>query len=207
MQALLGEIARRRSIERRRAGALGFGDLLRAARDALRDDRAIAEVARGLFDVLLVDEFQDTSGVQRDLVYLLRERPELARERPPGTLPSAGDLVPSGLLVVGDRKQSIYGFRGADVTVFARVSAELAGRRASEALRLGADYDVSETPNASLVTLHENRRSDARILDFVNEFAAEDFDDKAPYPFDIRYAESERLVAAIDQDGPRHHGD
>jgi ATP-dependent helicase/nuclease subunit A len=197
MRALLAEIAERRSAERRRAGMLGFGDLLRSARDAVRDDPGVAATARAMFDVLLVDEFQDTSGVQRDLVYLLREMPARAERRPTGSLPRARDLEPAGLLVVGDRKQSIYGFRGADVTVFARVCAELAGHPARDALRLGADFDVSETPNAALVALHENRRSDPRILDFVNAFAAEDFDDAAPYPFDIRYAESERLVPAV----------
>jgi ATP-dependent helicase/nuclease subunit A len=199
MRALLAEIGERRSAERRRSGMLGFGDLLRSARDALRDDPRVASMARAMFDVLLVDEFQDTSGVQRDLVYLLRESPACAERRPNGTLPRAKDLESSGLLVVGDRKQSIYGFRGADVTVFARVSLDLAGRPASEALRLGSDFDVPETPNAALVTLHENRRSHPRILDFVNEFAAQDFDDTAPYPFDIRYAESERLAPPGDR--------
>src|SRR5690606_15252550 len=51
---------------RRRAGALGFGDLLRAARDGLRDQPELAEEVRADVDVLLVDEFQDTSTVQRD---------------------------------------------------------------------------------------------------------------------------------------------
>jgi ATP-dependent helicase/nuclease subunit A len=196
MKELLAEIAERRAVERRASGALGFGDLLRTARDALRDEPAVAKVARALFDVLLVDEFQDTSGVQRDLVYLLRETAAKGARRTPGTLPAAADLEPSGLLVVGDRKQSIYGFRGADVTVFARVCAELAGREASEALRLGSEFEAPGAPNAAWVALFENRRSDRRILDFVNWFASEDFDGSSGYPFDIWYAESEHLVAA-----------
>jgi ATP-dependent helicase/nuclease subunit A len=206
MKELVVEIAARRSAERRAAGVLGFGDLLRMARDALRDERAVAKAARAMFDVLLVDEFQDTSGVQRDLVYLLRETEANGAARAPGALPAASDLEPSGLLVVGDRKQSIYGFRGADVTVFARVCAELAGPDASEALRLGSEFE-SGAPNAAWVALFENRRSDRRILDFVNWFAASDFDGSSGHPFDIWYAESEHLVAAEEAspsaEGPR----
>ncbi|HMI86109.1 MAG TPA: UvrD-helicase domain-containing protein [Polyangiaceae bacterium] len=195
---LLAELAERRWRARRRSGRLGFGDLLRAARDAARDVPAVGARGRGAYDVLLVDEFQDTSRVQRDLVYLLREREACAAARGPGQLPAPTDLEPTGLLVVGDRKQSIYGFRGADVTVFTQVCADLAGRSAVEALELGDDYRSSSVPIASLVTLSHNRRSHPAVLDFVNRFAALDFDVRSSYPFDIRYAESEHLRPARD---------
>jgi len=62
---------------------------------------------------LLVDEFQDTNARQRQIVYAL-----------------AGLADPVGptanLFIVGDAKQSIYGFRGADVTVFRGIQADLA---------------------------------------------------------------------------------
>ncbi|HMJ52190.1 MAG TPA: UvrD-helicase domain-containing protein [Polyangiaceae bacterium] len=193
---LLAEIAASRWRARRRAARLGFGDLLRAARDAARDIPAVGARVRSAYDVLLVDEFQDTSRVQRDLVYLLREREDRAGERPAGQLPAASDLAPTGLLVVGDRKQSIYGFRGADVTVFTQVCADLGGRPAVEALELGNDFPSSAAPVASLVTLSHNRRSHASVLDFVNWFATRDFEVRSPYPFDIRYAESEHLRPA-----------
>ena len=206
-RALLAEMADRRWRARRRAGQLGFGDLLRVARDAARDNPAAGARARSAYDVLLVDEFQDTSRVQRDLVYLLRERDDRARIRSPGELPLASDLKPAGLLVVGDRKQSIYGFRGADVTVFTQVCADLAGDRAVQALALGAEFrrpwevpdeGRTNTPIASLVTLSENRRSSAAVLDFVNWFASRDFGLTSPHPFDIRYAEGEHLRPALD---------
>jgi ATP-dependent helicase/nuclease subunit A len=196
-RALLAEMADRRWRARRRAGQLGFGDLLRVARDAARDLPAAGARARSAYDVLLVDEFQDTSRVQRDLVYLLRERDECARTRSPGDLPLASDLKPAGLLVVGDRKQSIYGFRGADVTVFTQVCADLAGDRAVQALELGAEFRRTTAPVASLVTLSENRRSSAAVLDFVNWFASRDFGLTSPHPFDIRYAEGEHLRPAL----------
>lgn len=60
---------------------------------------------------MLVDEFQDTNAAQRDIVYRL-----CAADRPEG----AGRLF-----VVGDPKQSIYAFRGADVSVFDDVRRDL----------------------------------------------------------------------------------
>ncbi|MET0593148.1 MAG: UvrD-helicase domain-containing protein, partial [Polyangiaceae bacterium] len=201
-RALVADMAERRWASRRRAGRLGFGDLLRVARDAARDVPAVGARGRAAYDVLLVDEFQDTSRVQRDLVYLLRERETAAQSRPRGELPSAADLEPSGLLVVGDRKQSIYGFRGADVTVFTQVCADLAGRAAVDALELGADFPApSGTPTAELVTLAHNRRSAPAVLEFVNWYAERDFDARSTYPFDLRYAESEQLRAAVVDDG------
>ncbi|MEZ4295001.1 MAG: UvrD-helicase domain-containing protein [Polyangiaceae bacterium] len=155
-EARAGALARRR-----RAGALGFGDLLRAARDGLRDLPELAEEVRSHVDVLLVDEFQDTSSVQRDLVYLLRERDDARRARAPGDVPAASDLERHGLFLVGDRKQSIYGFRGADVAVFSRICGELGGEAAHIALRLsspgvprasssaGAGASLSGGPGAS----------------------------------------------------------
>ncbi|HEY3594476.1 MAG TPA: UvrD-helicase domain-containing protein [Polyangiaceae bacterium] len=189
---LLSRIAERRFSARRRSGALGFGDLLRIARQAL----AAAPQRASAFDALLVDEFQDTSRAQRDLIYLLRERPpSRGAIRVTGRIPTAVDLEPSGLLLVGDRKQSIYGFRGADVTVFSRVAAELVGAEAVTALELGSQFEAGAKPNAGLISLVENRRSHPDILDFVNWFASEDFA-TTKFPFDIRYAASEHLVPA-----------
>jgi ATP-dependent helicase/nuclease subunit A len=190
---LMAQIAEGLHASRRHAGALAFGDLLVVARDALRDRPEVAARARQSFDVLMVDEFQDTSRVQRDIVYLLREQEDRARARPARTVPAARDLCSSGLLVVGDRKQSIYGFRGADVSVFVRVCAELAGEEARRALELGAEVAIEGAPNAALLTLRENRRSFAGVLDFVNHFARRDFVPNDGAGYEIRYADAEWL--------------
>src|SRR5262249_4880084 len=144
------------------------------ARDTLCDRPEIARAVRETASVLLVDEFQDTSRVQRDLVYLLRERDDAAEARPAGIAPLPEGLLGHGLFLVGDRKQSIYGFRGADVAVFSRACVELAGKTAGEALAI-AGADLPAAPIADFVALCENRRSGARILSFVNAFAARDF--------------------------------
>ncbi|MDB4998622.1 MAG: putative ATP-dependent helicase, partial [Myxococcaceae bacterium] len=112
-QEILVAASRALARERQRSGVLGFGDVLRAARDLLRDHPHVAgEISEGL-DALLVDEFQDTSRLQREIVELLWEKDP--RRRAAGTLPGLERVRPHGLFVVGDRKQSIYGFRGADV--------------------------------------------------------------------------------------------
>lgn len=90
--------------------ALDFADLEHRARALLRDDAVCARY-HAEFRHVLVDEFQDTNAAQRDIVYRL-----CAADRPEG----AGRLF-----VVGDPKQSIYAFRGADVSVFDDVRRDL----------------------------------------------------------------------------------
>jgi len=79
---------------KRRHGLVDFDDLLLLWRAALADGAA-GPVLRGLFDAVLVDEYQDVNAVQAEIVRLLR---------PDGT----------GLTCVGDDAQAIYAFRGAD---------------------------------------------------------------------------------------------
>lgn len=174
MLALLARIRARLTQERLARGVVGFGDLLRLARDGLRDRPQVAALARDDIDALLVDEFQDTSPVQRDLVYLLRQTRRNAIARPAGTVPSAREIERHGLFLVGDRKQSIYGFRGADVTVFNRVCGELTGEAAARELELPREMCAAE-PLADLVVSRTSYRSKPAIVDFVNAFSVADF--------------------------------
>ncbi|HXW44160.1 MAG TPA: ATP-dependent helicase, partial [Streptosporangiaceae bacterium] len=91
---------------KRQHGLVDFDDLLLLWRAALADPAAGAAL-RGLFDVVLVDEYQDVNAVQADIVRLLR----------PG-----GD----GLTCVGDDAQAIYAFRGADPEHLRALSASFA---------------------------------------------------------------------------------
>jgi ATP-dependent helicase/nuclease subunit A len=184
--------------------SLGFGDLLRLTRDGLRDKPEVARAAAARIELLLVDEFQDTSRVQCELLLLLRERPERNRQRAPGALPCAADVSPRGLVVVGDRKQSIYGFRGADVSVFAELSTALAGSAAARLL----DLPPSATPPddapvvADVSTLVDSYRSDRAIVDAVNLIAERDFQPRLERSFEIRYAPAEALrIPASRRDG------
>ena len=132
-----------------REGCLDFNDLVQRARDLLRDRPEIRERVQSRFEALLVDEFQDTDALQRDLIYLLRALPAQGVGVPPATA-----LERRGLLVVGDRKQSIYSFRGADVEVFESVASDL--------LRAGA-WELS---------LRTNYRSLRPLVQATNRLAA-----------------------------------
>jgi len=105
--------------------ALDYGDLMRRLRDALRDQPSLRREWKQRYDAVLVDEFQDTNRVQRDLLYLLRERRDVEHPLAPGQSLTAADLEPTGLLLVGDAKQSIYAFRGAEVAVFLETEREV----------------------------------------------------------------------------------
>ncbi|HEU5421458.1 MAG TPA: ATP-dependent helicase [Streptosporangiaceae bacterium] len=90
----LGGLFRGYGAHKRAHGLVDFDDLLLLWRAALAD-AAAGPALRGLFDAVLVDEYQDVNAVQAEIVGLLR----------PG-----GD----GLTCVGDDAQAIYAFRGAD---------------------------------------------------------------------------------------------
>jgi len=191
--ALLAKIQHTLIERRHTEGTLGFGDVLRLARDGLRDQPSLAKSASQKTEVLLVDEFQDTSRVQRDLLLLLRERPSSIDRRKPGEVPAAQDILPRGLVVVGDRKQSIYAFRGAEVSVFAQLAAELAGAPAAEQLELHG-VRPSSAPVAEFHTLTANYRSTRAIIDAVNTIASADFCERPERAFEIRYTPAEALV-------------
>ncbi|RJX28140.1 MAG: hypothetical protein C4525_17130 [Desulfarculus sp.] len=110
--------------ERVRRAALDFDSLLIKARDLLRDHPEVQAQLRQRWRALLVDEYQDVNPVQGELVDLLAGL---------GAEPQAADRP--WLMVVGDRKQSIYAFRGAAVAVFNETMLRFeAGAGAVEAL-------------------------------------------------------------------------
>ncbi len=98
-----------------RRGWLDFDDLITHARDLLSDERVADWVLYRLdggIDHILVDEAQDTSPVQWDVI----ER--LAREFTSG---EGARETRRTIFVVGDKKQSIYSFQGADPSEFDRM--------------------------------------------------------------------------------------
>lgn len=94
--------------EKQRHSLLDFADLQIMARDLLRDHPDVLERVQRRYEHVLVDEFQDTNALQKEIIWLIA-----------GGDAQSGAPPPDGsLFVVGDAKQSIYGFRSADVTVF-----------------------------------------------------------------------------------------
>jgi ATP-dependent exoDNAse (exonuclease V) beta subunit len=123
-------------------GGLGFGDLLVRCRDLLRDDLGVRARVKARFARIFVDEYQDTSPVQEQILALLAEDPERHEPLVPTAPLSAIRLPPGRLFVVGDPKQSIYGFRGADAAVFARAT-EAVVARGGRVLPLGVSRRAS----------------------------------------------------------------
>ncbi len=130
----------------RREGYVGFDGLIVYARDLLARHQRVRQEAKRRVRALLVDEFQDTDPVQQQLLLFLAERVD-------DHALTAGEVVLEAgkLFVVGDPKQSIYRFRGADVEVFRRVQKQVTDQG-------GLHVD--------LVT---NFRSHAGVIDVVNE--------------------------------------
>lgn len=123
---MVDEIGRRR----RRAGTLSYDDLMSRLHAALVDPTtgsAARDVIRRRICIALVDEFQDTDPVQWDIFRLLFGDPDSA----------------TALVLVGDPKQAIYGFRGANVQTY---------------------LEAVEAPGTARAVLDTNWRSDGALL-------------------------------------------
>ena len=120
-------------------GVLDFADLLERTLKLLGQMEEFSRSRYRLesrYEHVLVDEFQDTSRAQWRLVR------ELVRAWSAGEGLSHGPIPPS-IFIVGDRKQSIYGFRDAEVTV---LDAAAAVHRRAAARSAGARGDHAQLP-------------------------------------------------------------
>ena len=83
-----------------------------ATRTLLRGHEAVRQAASNRYTRILVDEFQDTDPVQAEILFLLTSAPGAAASW------QQRALIPGNLFMVGDPKQAIYRFRGADVAAY-----------------------------------------------------------------------------------------
>ena len=114
----------------RKANALDFDDILYFANRLFEQRSDVLEKYQNRFLHVLVDEYQDVNFAQYNIIHML-----------------AG--LHKNVVVVGDDDQSIYAWRGADVSLI---------------LRFGSDY-----PDAKIVKLERNYRSTKTILSAANE--------------------------------------
>ena len=138
LDRLLAGFGERYEARKRARAGLDFEDLELLCLGLVRSDPELRAGYRTRFERVMVDELQDTNAVQLELIEAL------SREN---------------LFTVGDAQQSIYGFRHADVELFARRGDRLEGlgRRA---------------------TLRANFRSRAEILEVVNRVFAEELGER-----------------------------
>lgn len=123
--------------DKRRIGAVDFADMVSGAEALVRGNPEILQAVLGEIDCVVIDEFQDTNPVQFALLW------RLARHAPRSIL-------------VGDAKQSIMGFQGADV-------------RLTEALVARHDKAVEHLP--------KNWRSGPELVRFFNAVSTRLFPD------------------------------
>lgn len=125
-QAVLQELEEYISQQKAQLELLTFDDLELQALELLQSNEQVRRKYHERFRYIMVDEFQDTNERQRQLIYLLCGD-------------SMTELEGRKLFIVGDAKQSIYRFRGAEVRVFAEVQRELA-KRGGSLLKLSKNF-------------------------------------------------------------------
>ncbi|QGJ72273.1 Hypothetical protein PBC10988_39910 [Planctomycetales bacterium 10988] len=166
-----GQIVQSYEKRKRELRSLDNNDLIGRAYQLLKAPhrKRLRERMSKSIRLLLVDEFQDTDPMQADLVRLL-----------------CGEEFSTGkLFLVGDRKQSIYRFRGADPRVFRGMREEL--------------------PSEGHLPLTRNFRSQPAIIRFVNYLFARDLNDRTEQQGDGKVPsllEYEPLVAHHPQVSP-----
>jgi len=109
---LLDDFSNQIQDEKRSSNALSFSDVTNMAIKILQEQEDILVQEQNAYDKIMIDEFQDNNEMNRDLLFLISQGKD-------------GKLNPEKLFFVGDEKQSIYKFRGADVSVFNELKNDL----------------------------------------------------------------------------------
>ncbi len=103
-----------------RAGFVSFDALLGLTRDLLCRHLDVRRRCRDRLRAILLDEFQDTDPLQYEILFFIADEGE-----PAAADAYAARLAPGRLFIVGDAKQSIYRFRGADMDAYRRAVAHV----------------------------------------------------------------------------------
>ena len=158
---------------------LDMDDLLEKTHQLLAADADIRHRLAQHYRFALIDEFQDTDPLQWEIIRSLTS--------PDGQM--AGDK----LFIVGDPKQSIYSFRAADVTVFARVRDAIAEANAAHKRESqpfcddGEILDASHTQRLGSLVMGENFRTLAQPVAFVNALFPQFMQEVPDEPFQVGY--------------------
>jgi exodeoxyribonuclease-5 len=147
--AELDTLLRRYAQHKREAALLDFDDLIFSARNLLRDHEVVRGALAARYTRILVDEFQDTDPLQGEIFWRLCGE---AADSAPEAHWTKRILRPGALFLVGDPKQAIYRFRGADVATY-----------------LEARTSIQSRSPDDVISIATNFRSCRSILDFVND--------------------------------------
>jgi CRISPR-associated exonuclease Cas4 len=145
LSASLDQLLASYHARKRAAAILDFDDLLLHALSLLRNHAEVRQAVGKRYRYVLVDEFQDTDRIQSEILFSIA-----AMAEQPTSWESA-QLRPGALFLVGDPKQAIYRFRGADIEAYELCRGLIQGQES------GAVVDVTA-----------NFRSQGAIIDHVN---------------------------------------
>jgi CRISPR-associated exonuclease Cas4 len=129
---------------KRRAAVVDFDDLLYHAQQIVRHHEAVRQALGQRYRHILVDEFQDTDPIQAEILF------RIASDDRPESWPD-GTLRPGSLFLVGDPKQAIYQFRGANAGSYGQAKRVIENRHPAHVIHITANF-----------------RSQPRVLDYVN---------------------------------------
>ena len=136
-------------------GKLDFTDLQLRTRDLLRNNKEIRQTLIKRHKYYMVDEYQDTNELQYELVMLL-----------------TNELQSANLFIVGDPKQSIYGFRGADVRVFEKTKQKIIDGNEDSDIRLTENFRSLRDPVGFVNYFFNHLMGDGSENDFEVEYEA-----------------------------------
>lgn len=148
LYALLDEFTANVNEKKKTQGVLTFSDINELSLKILCEQKNIRNEEKKAVKKIMIDEFQDNNGKNRDLLYLISEKDEVYN---PVSYKNRNleevikNLAPEKLFFVGDEKQSIYKFRGADVSVFNGLAADLS-RITQNKVRLSMTNNYRSTP-------------------------------------------------------------
>jgi ATP-dependent helicase/nuclease subunit A len=171
---------------KQQSGVLSFSDVSKMALNALERYDDIRASFRDGCKAIMIDEFQDNNSLQRDIIKLLCNNDD-------------GTYAQNKVFFVGDEKQSIFRFRGAEVSVFHG---------------LIDDTDLFPDPKKAGVNLGINYRSEPRLVDafngiFSKVFQPHDIDNinsfEAEYPYSARPSPAKKQKASQAPQRPLAH--
>ncbi len=136
----------------RKLGCFGFDDMLDRLHQALASERGpvLAQRIRQQFPLALIDEFQDTDPVQYGI---FRQIYQLADNR-----------ADCGLLLIGDPKQAIYAFRGADIYTYLQAKQQTAPRHYSLDTNYRSSQAMVDTVNLLFLQAEQRQSGHGAFL-------------------------------------------
>jgi len=148
---LYRKVLEKYELKKNLAGQLDFEDLQLKVKYLLENE-PIRERLAEKYKYIMVDEYQDTNQLQYDILK-----------------PLVSDLRTGNLFIVGDKKQSVYGFRNADVRVFDKTTSEIIQQMTDKDFEWEDEtLESDEMEQRGEIHLADNFRLLPNLVGFVN---------------------------------------